>query len=337
MRTAVEGSNPADLALEARAVWARLPEPFFEMVFFDNPHLPYVPAWPDSLRDPSYEGPNRYTVLVGGLIEQIREGETATVPKGSDVERRNAIDLYDAAVRSVDRAIGDLLVRLDRDGLADRTIVVLVADHGENLLDAGGPLAHGEAMERDRSTHVPWWIVWPGRLEPRVVSEPVLLTDVSPTILDLLGLPPIPGADGVSRAEPARGRPGPPEKPALFETGMWFFAREVVDGLDPGGRALAYPSFLEGLLTVEPGDPPHVVVAEEYRKVVVRAKHRRLEYGPWALVYVPRVDGPSFRLYRRDLDPWLTEDVAGSEPDALRDMVRRFHEEMRAVGEAPER
>jgi hypothetical protein len=85
------------------------------------------------------------------------------------------------------------------------------------------------------------------------------------------------------------------------------------------------------------GQTLHVVVAEEYRRVVVRAKHRRLEYGPWALVYVPRVDGPSFRLYRRDLDPWLTEDVAGSEPDALRDMVRRFHEEMRAVGEAPER
>ena len=334
MRTAIEGANPADLADEAVAAWARLPEPFFEIVFFDNPHLPYVPAWPDSLRDPTYDGPNRYTLLSGGLVEQVREGEAATVPRGSDVERENAVDLYDGAVRSVDRAIGRILDGLREDGLAEQTIVLLLADHGENLLDDGGPLGHGEAMERDGSTHIPWWIVWPGRLEPRAVTDPVLLTDVAPTILDLIGLPPMSGVDGVSRSAQARGRAGPPERPALFETGMWFFAREAVDRLDETGRALAYPSFIEGLLTMEPGDPPHVVVAEAYREAVVRAKHRRLEHGPWALTYIPRDDGASFRLFRRDLDPAFRRDLSEVEPEMRRAMIARFYEEARRLGES---
>jgi arylsulfatase A-like enzyme len=335
MRTAVEGSNPADVAHEAVALWDRLPEPFFQFVFFDNPHLPYVPTWPDTLRAADYAGPNRYSMLAGGLVEQVREGEAATVPRGSDVERDNAIRLYDGAVSSVDRAIGDLLSALERKGLSENTLLVLLADHGENLLDAGGPLAHGEAVERDRSTHVPWWLVWPGRLAPRAVESPVLVTDVAPTILDLLGLLPMEGIDGVSRAEEARGRPGPPERPALFETGMWFFAREVVGRLDPGGRALEYPSFLEGLLEVEAGETPHIVVAPEHRDAVIRAKHRRLEFGPWALTYVPRVDGPSFRLYRRDLDPFLTEDLSGAHPDVLEEMVVRFYEEAARTGDGP--
>jgi arylsulfatase A-like enzyme len=333
MRTAVEGSNPDDLAGEAVAAWDHLPEPFFEFVFFDNPHLPYVPTWPDTLRASDYAGPNRYSMLAGGLVEQVKEGEAATVPRGSDVERENAIRLYDGAVSSVDRAIGDLVAALERKGLSENTVLILLADHGENLLDAGGPLAHGEAMERDRSTHVPWWIVWPGRLAPRTVESSVLVTDVAPTILDLLGLLPMDGIDGVSRVDEARGRPGPPERPALFETGMWFFAAEVVGRLDPGGKALLYPSFLEGLLEVEAGETPHIVVAPEHREAVIRAKHRRLELGPWALTYIPRVDGPSFRLYRRDLDPFLTEDLSGSHPDVLGEMVARFYEEAARAGD----
>jgi arylsulfatase A-like enzyme len=334
LRSAVEGSHPGDVTQEAVTAWRRARGPFFLTVFYDNPHLPYVPVWPDSRRAPGYAGPNRYTVLSGGLVEQIHEGESGAAARSSEVERENARGLYDDAVRSVDRAIGRLLAKLDRDGLTENTIVVVLADHGENLLDDDGALSHGEAIERDRSNAVPWMIAWPGRLPPRDVPAPVLLTDVAPTILSLLALPALPDGDGIDRAPAARGIGTDPDRPALFETGMWFVARESVARLDPSGRGLVYPDFDQGLLGMEPGDPPHVVVAPEQRAALVRAKHRRLEWGPYALTYRPRTTGASFSLYRRDLDPGLTRDVSAEEPAKRREMIATFYDEARRLGDA---
>jgi len=333
LRAAVEGSHPGDVTQEAVAAWRRARGPFFATVFYDNPHLPYVPVWPDSRRDNGYRGPNRYTLLSGGLVEQIHEGESAARTRESELERGNARGLYDDAVRSVDRSIGRLLAKLDRDGLTDNTVVVLLADHGENLLDDGGALSHGEAIERDRSNAVPWTIAWPGRLPPRDIATPVLLTDVAPTILSLLALPALPDSDGVDRASAARGIGTDPDRPTILETGMWFVARASVARLDPSGRGLTYPDFDQGLLGMEPGSPPHVVVAPEQRAALVRAKHRRLEWGPYALTYRPRTTGAAFSLYRRDLDPGLTRDLSAEEPEKRRELIAMFYDEARRLGE----
>lgn len=333
LRAAVEGSHPRDVAMEAATAWRRTRRPFFELVFFDNPHAPYVPVWPDAGGRGDYAGPNRYTLLQGDLVEQIRVGESGEGLRESEVESANARALYDDAVRSVDRAVGSLLAALRRDGHDDDTLVVLVADHGENLLDGGGALTHGEALERDRSNAVPWTIAWKGRLMPRDVVRPVLLTDLAPTVVALVGGPPLDGADGISRAPEARGEAGSPERPALLETGMWFVARETVDRLDPTGRGLAYPSLDKGLLTMEPGRPQHVVVAPGHRAELVRAKQRRLEWGPWALTYKPRTTGAAFALYRRDSDPVLTRDVSSENRDMLKTMVAMLYAEAARQGE----
>ena len=85
---------------------------------------------------------------------------------------------------------------------------------------------------------------------------------------------------------------------------------------------------------MEPGDPVHIVVAPEHRAAVYRAKHRRLEMGPWALSYRPRRGGASFRLYRRDVDPLLTRDVGDEHPERLREMVALFYEEGKRLGDS---
>jgi arylsulfatase A-like enzyme len=333
LRAAVEGSHPGDVTQEAVAAWRRARGPFFLTVFYDNPHLPYVPVWPDSYRAPEYTGPNRYTVLSGSIAEQIEAGESGATVRGSEEERENALDLYDDAVRSVDRAVGRLLTKLERDRLTESTIVVLLADHGENLLDHGGFLSHGEAVERDRSNAVPWTIAWPGRLEAREVAQPVLTTDVAPTLLSLLALPPLLDADGVDRASLARGGGPEPDLPTLLETSMWFHARATVDRLVTSGDGLAYPDFDGGLFAIEPGNPLHIVIAPEHREAVVRAKHRRLDWGAYTLTYRPRTSGVSFALYRRDLDPGLTRDLSGEEPDKRREMIAAFYLEAARLGE----
>lgn len=334
VRAAVEGGDCADIAREAIAWWRKRPGPFFMTVFLDNPHLPYVPVWPESARAGAYEGPNRYGITSGDSLEEIvREGERASRPRGSEAERDNMRRLYRGAVSGADRAFGRLLDALERDGLSGRTIVVLMADHGENLLDVGGPLAHGEAVERDGSFSVPWMVRWPGRLGPSVVEDPVSVMDFPPTILELLDRPVPDGLEGMSLVSRMNGGPALPERALLLETGMWFFAEDVVPRLDPSGRGLVYPSFTEGLLDVEPGDPPHIVVAEGQRDAFIRAKHRRLEVGRWALVYLPRTTGGAFRLYRRDRDPLFEHDLSAEEPEKLREMVARFYEEAGRLGE----
>lgn len=332
MREGVECSHPDDVTDEAIATWRAMPEPFFMVAFYDNAHLPYLPVWPDARDTGGYEGPNRYEISAGDLLEQVVAGEASPLQRANATELANAKRLYAGAVRGVDRSLGRLLRSLAEDGLDRRTVVVVLGDHGENLLDAGGPLAHGEAAERDRSYEIPVVVRAPGLL-PRVLDDRLGLHDLAPTLLELAGLSLPAGLEGRSFAGRLRGGPSLPERPLVMETDLWWLARDTVDRMDPSGRGLAYPRLEERLLAIEPGDPPHIVVAPKWRQAVLRAKQRRLDFGPWTLTYLPRTTGASLRLYRRDLDPWLTRDLGPSEPARLAEMTTLLYGEMARLGD----
>jgi arylsulfatase A-like enzyme len=106
-------------------------------------------------------------------------------------------DIYDQSIRWVDRLVGVLLDELERQDLLQRTVVVIAADHGEAFLEHG---REGHAQDlHGEVTHVPLVILPPFLLEPGVrVRTTVSNADVWPTLLDLLGLPPLPNADGRS-------------------------------------------------------------------------------------------------------------------------------------------
>jgi arylsulfatase A-like enzyme len=78
-----------------------------------------------------------------------------------------------------------------------KTIVAIVADHGEAFLEHG---TEGHAANLyTEVTQVPFILTLPFRLEkPLVIDTPVENVDVVPTLLDLVGLPPLPEADGTS-------------------------------------------------------------------------------------------------------------------------------------------
>lgn len=92
---------------------------------------------------------------------------------------------YDAGIAYVDRQAGRLLDYLRKNGLDDRTVVVVVGDHGESL---------GEHQERshgftlyEAALHVPLIIRWAGPDAPvRRISTPVSLVDLCPTLLAAL-------------------------------------------------------------------------------------------------------------------------------------------------------
>jgi tetratricopeptide (TPR) repeat protein len=111
--------------------------------------------------------------------------------------RAGATDPYDAEVTYADDAVGRILDALAAMGTIERTLVVVAGDHGEDLNDHGEP-THGVFLY-DSSVRVPLLFRYPAGIGAgRVVPGLVRLIDVMPTVLDLLGVAPPPGVQGVS-------------------------------------------------------------------------------------------------------------------------------------------
>src|SRR6185436_17519309 len=126
---------------------------------------------------------------------------------------------YDGEVAAVDNAIATLRRGLD-ETLSRPRLLVLTADHGEGLGE------HGEATHGffvyDSTTVVPLLFHSPSRIPKGSSQAPARLVDVAPTILELLGLSPLPETDGASLAAIWQGRPFE-VAPALIESRQPFY------------------------------------------------------------------------------------------------------------------
>jgi arylsulfatase A-like enzyme len=105
-------------------------------------------------------------------------------------------DKYGGEIAYVDYEVGELLKGLTARGLADRTLVVLMADHGESLGDHG-EFTHGVFLY-DSTIHIPLMVAGPGVPAGKVITQQVRSIDVMPTIVDYLGLSPGNQAQGTS-------------------------------------------------------------------------------------------------------------------------------------------
>jgi arylsulfatase A-like enzyme/Flp pilus assembly protein TadD len=111
---------------------------------------------------------------------------------------------YHAEVAYTDAQVGRVIAELQRLGIAERTLVVLTSDHGEGLGE------HNEETHAyqvyNTTTHAPL-ILWGPLGLPRGkrIDTMVRGTDIAPTVLDWLGLPPLEGVQGVSLAPLIRG------------------------------------------------------------------------------------------------------------------------------------
>lgn len=94
------------------------------------------------------------------------------------------IDRYDSEIAYTDAAVGRLLAYLEKN--RPNSIVILTADHGEEF-DEHGSRYHGSTLYEEQ-IRVPLIIAVPG-VEPHVVSGPVELIDIAPTILGMLDIP----------------------------------------------------------------------------------------------------------------------------------------------------
>jgi arylsulfatase A-like enzyme len=211
--------NEATLFCSGREVHGRLAgmiasarEPFLGFVNILEPHDPYLPA-PEVLGREgelarSVDPDIRFRVLRQPLTNP--QGITNATRRTSVLERMNAAEgrawsladdlseaelatyrrRYLAEVREADRIVRSIFLLLENRRVLDRTWVVVTSDHGE-AFGEGGFVTHWLSNKGDREAtrHVP--MVWslPGALvRGRVVTDEVSLSDVAPTLYDLMGV-----------------------------------------------------------------------------------------------------------------------------------------------------
>jgi hypothetical protein len=125
------------------------------------------------------------------------------VPKPPEGPEDRISRLYMAEAAKDDEAVGQLLETLDKLHIADDTIVVVTADHGETLSPAHDGVGldkmkiryHHAVGNYEETTKIPILIRAPGLLpEGGVVTERVRNTDIAPTLAELLSLPQTPSA-----------------------------------------------------------------------------------------------------------------------------------------------
>ena len=124
-----------------------------------------------------------------------------------------ASEPYDGEIAYADAALGSFVAQLRRVQALDDTLVVIASDHGESLGEHG-ERTHG-LFAYDATLRVPLVMWAPPRLHPGVFGETMRLVDVAPTILDLIGAPPMPNVDGRS-IRPFVGGEQPFDHPASY-------------------------------------------------------------------------------------------------------------------------
>jgi arylsulfatase A-like enzyme len=180
--------------------------PFFAFVNLLEPHLPYAPP-------PEYREIRPSDLPVDDAISTLWAGEfNAGLHVSQDVDWDRVRYLYAGDVWTSDQLLGRLVTLLEDRGLLDDTVLIVTSDHGENLGDHGF-LDHQFGVF-ETLLSVPLVIRAPGRLPSGERDDPVMLSDLFATVLDLAGV------DDLGRPEHSRSlldAPADPSRPLIAE------------------------------------------------------------------------------------------------------------------------
>ena len=300
-----DASDPFILARRVNRVLARLrrSDRFFLTVFFSVTHFPY--SAPNSYYRryavPGYRGPFKY-----GKTRMLGEHK----PSSTDI--RQVRGLYDGTVSAMDDAMAQVLATLKRLGLAKNTIVVITADHGENLYEPGMGMGHGDHLRDEASLRIPLIIHVPGLVGQRIDTV-VRDVDLAPTLAALVGHP-MPSVDGHDLRPLIEGKRRDLGLNAYSETGLWFTM--AGEGWKASDR-MPYPEVLGGLMEVDPKHGFSIRVKKRYADLVIAAKHRCIVSGRWKLIYQPLPDGVHLHLFDAVRDPLSRHDLATQHPKVV--------------------
>ncbi|MFH0845694.1 MAG: VanZ family protein [Pseudomonadota bacterium] len=183
-------------------------------------HLPYKPM----------EGYNLYlTEDMKECLESIANQtvqKESVIPRGTVTftarDRETVVALYDGQLRELDHFLRRLVERMARWKLHKNTLLVITADHGEELFEHGF-IGHAStainATLYDEVLKIPLILYGPSAFKGgRVVKDQIRQIDIMPTILNIAGLPVPDSIGGQSLMPWIEGKGGKRPLPALSES-----------------------------------------------------------------------------------------------------------------------
>ncbi len=182
----LEGSHyrPANEINEAILAWLnRGEEPFFLLVNYMDPHVPYVPPPPyDRVFPGKVEellGWRPWNRLLGILMNQKRDL--------SQRERQHLLSQYDGEIAFLDAQIGILFERFRQMGIYDRSLIIVTSDHGEGFGERG-LLGHAVSLY-GHEVDVPLLVRYPGGRRTGDNDARVSLKSILALVLNELNIP----------------------------------------------------------------------------------------------------------------------------------------------------
>jgi len=214
-------------------------QPVFLVLGIVKPHAPWlVPA--------RYlaEYPPAAAALPAGADAppppEQRSGARMAIPRERWPE---AIAAYRAAITYADAQLGTVLDGLAKASRLDRTVIAAIGDNG---FHAGENGIFGKSTLLEAGLRVPLVIAGPGVARPGAPTTALAeIVDLYPTLVDLAGLPPVPGVDGLS-LRPLLEDPSRPVKDAAFGMLKVGPAREARAGRTVRTEAWRYTLWPDG-------------------------------------------------------------------------------------------
>jgi len=193
-----DGTHATDLiAREVQSIIKKEENPFFIFTTFHAPHTP-LDERDDFVDTPTQPDPNDSTRWLNE--DKIRwfndpEGKIQQEP---DPEKR----LLLAVVHHLDHAIGDIINTLEEVGKLENTLILFSSDNGPQVNWGGNaypddlhltdfnqdlPMKGSKLDVWEGGIHVPGFIYWKGKTEPKIVEEQVHIIDWFPTLANIIG------------------------------------------------------------------------------------------------------------------------------------------------------
>ncbi len=252
---------------------------FFLYLHYIGIHWPYNPPEPYAeMFEPDYKG--GHTFNEAGT--RIKRGDMIFNNNLPEEENRHAISHYDGAIRYVDFQVGRLIEHLKKKGLMEDTLIVLTSDHGEGFGEHNIYFEHGEYLYEE-NLKVPLVLIHP-KLPQKVIESQAQLTDIMPTVLELMDIPLIDEADGVS----------------------------LVPLIKEGAEARKY-SFAETERSYY----------KQNKRIYfngIKGKWRMIRSNSWKLILIPHPEQDIYELYNIKSDPGETRNLIDKEPEVAKSM-----------------
>jgi len=249
-------------------------------------HGPWIARrpWIDMYSPGPYRGPFQDYGTAKDLGFRPGSMGCSIIPPPADVERLRAI--YDSAVSYHDLQVGRFIKQLKAWGIWDQTMLIITADHGEELFE-DRRCGHGGSL-RDTLVRVPLLIYDPARFPGgTVIEEGAEGVDVMPTILAALGVRPPDGlqgapleplAQGIGRGWPQPSYASQYEYAHAMRIGSWK-ARVGAQGTPVIGDLAADPEETTNVAATHPVER-RMLTDHLGMFLALRAKWRKASWGP---------------------------------------------------------